>query len=64
MRSHYLYPKVSNRDSIEEWELKGHKSVWDLARERVKEILKVKGDTCISDEADKEIRKQFKIYLE
>ena len=63
MRSDYLYPKISNRDSIEEWELKGQKSVWDLARERVEEILKVKGHSCISDEADKEIKKQFKIYL-
>ena len=64
MRSDYLYPKVSNRDSIEEWELKGQKSVWDLARKRVKEILKVKGDACISDKVDKEIKKQFKIYLD
>ena len=63
MRSDYLYPKISNRDSIEEWELKGQKSVWDLARERVEEILKVNGHSCISDEADKEIKKQFKIYL-
>ena len=45
-------------------ELKGQKSVWDLARERAKEILKAKGDTCISDAADEEIKKQFKIYLD
>ncbi|MFC1986331.1 trimethylamine methyltransferase family protein, partial [Chloroflexota bacterium] len=39
MRSEHYQPSVSDRDSREDWEIKGGKSTWERAAERVKELL-------------------------
>ena len=63
MRSDYLYPQISNRDSIEKWESEGKKSVYDLAKLRVKEILSTDDSNYISKDADEKIRALFEIHL-
>ena len=63
MRSDYLYPQISNRDSIEKWESEGKKSVYDIAKLRVKEILSTDDSNYISKDADKKIRALFEIHL-
>lgn len=64
MRSDYLYPQISNRDSIEQWEHEGKKSIWDVARNKAIEILNEETESCIPECADKKIRKCFDIYLD
>ena len=63
MRSDYLYPQISNRDSIEKWESEGKKSVYDIAKLRVKEILSTDDSNYISKDADEKIRALFEIHL-
>ncbi len=63
MQSEYLYPDLSDRDSPNVWEQNGKPVLLDKAIARKNEILEGHYPKHISDEIDRELRKDFPIAL-
>ena len=63
METDYVYPRLGDRSSPEEWEERGSKDIWQMARARVKEILHEHYPNHVDSEADKHIRNKFNILL-
>ena len=57
-KEHY-FPKISDRDARKEWEQAGSKDLWDVARDKVKEILR----THEPEPLDKDVEKQLAEYV-
>jgi trimethylamine--corrinoid protein Co-methyltransferase len=64
MQTEYLYPGLSDRRTPGEWEAGGRESIYELAHERVKQVLSGYYPELISREADDRIRERFPIRLE
>ena len=63
METDFLYPELSNRDSIETWSNTGKHDVLKLANAKVKEVLANYKPCHVEREKEKEIRSKFKILL-
>jgi trimethylamine--corrinoid protein Co-methyltransferase len=63
MRTEYLYPEVGDRRTVGDWEEAGSPTVYELAHEKVREILSSHYPTCIGSAADSAIRDAFPIQL-
>ena len=63
MQTEYLYPEVGDRRSASDWNESGNQTVYELAHERVKEILSGHYPEYIDPKADLAIRDQFPIQL-
>jgi trimethylamine--corrinoid protein Co-methyltransferase len=63
MQTEYLYPEVGDRRTPNEWEASGSESVYQLAHEKVKEILSTHYPAYVDPGVDKAIRDRFPIKL-
>ena len=63
MQTEYLYPEVGDRRTAGDWEEAGSPTVYELAHERVKEILSSHYPNYIDSKADAAIRDEFPIKL-
>ena len=64
MKSEYLYPDLSDRRSITEWQGDGARDMRSRARQRVREVLASHYPSHISEQDDARIRARFDIRLE
>jgi trimethylamine--corrinoid protein Co-methyltransferase len=63
METEFVYPKLGDRSSTDQWEAGGGRDIRDRARERVREILSTHYPTYIEPAVDAEIRRRFPIQL-
>jgi trimethylamine--corrinoid protein Co-methyltransferase len=63
MQTEYLYPEVGDRRSTGDWEETGSRDIYQLAHERVKEMLADHYPEYIDPKADARIRERFPIKL-
>jgi trimethylamine--corrinoid protein Co-methyltransferase len=64
MKSDFLYPKVSDRTSVDEWTMAGRVDISQKATIKAKEILKDYFPNHIKPDFIKEIRNNFEIKIE
>jgi trimethylamine--corrinoid protein Co-methyltransferase len=63
METEFVYPKLGDRTSTDEWEAGGGRDIRDRARERVREILSSHYPVYVEPHIDEEIRRRFPIVL-
>ena len=63
MQKEYLYPKLSDRSTPDEWADSGRPELREKARERARDILDNHFPETINAETDKKIRERFNIDL-
>ncbi|MEM7208920.1 MAG: trimethylamine methyltransferase family protein [Pseudomonadota bacterium] len=63
MQKEYLYPKLSDRSTPDEWALNGKPTMRENAKQRVREILNNHFPATINAATDQKIRERFKIDL-
>jgi len=63
METEFVYPKLGDRTSTDEWEASGGRDIRDRARVRVREILASHYPIYIEPQVDAEIRRRFPIVL-
>lgn len=63
MQSEFLYPEVSDRQTLSVWSSSGRPSACDHARVRVREILSAHYPVLVDDALDAAIRARFPIRL-
>jgi trimethylamine---corrinoid protein Co-methyltransferase len=63
MQTEYLYPEVGDRRTAGEWQTGGQETVYDLAHERVKQLLSTHYPDYIPPAIDAKIREKFPIKL-
>ena len=62
MNSDFLYPKIGDRRSIEEWQKDGGLSIWDRANEHVRAILNAPQVTLIDPLLAANIEARFGLH--
>jgi len=63
MKTEYVYPELSDRQSVADWLDSGGSHIWDRACQQVSNILTETQATHLSTSADKKIRDSFAIKL-
>ncbi len=63
MNSEYLYPKLMDRSSRDDWEASGEHDLREMAIEQAKDLLINHWPKIFSDELDNDLRKHFNILL-
>ena len=63
MTSEYLYPKLLDRDSRDDWEQKGGQDLREAARTRARQILAEHWPQALPAEIDRALRRHFRILL-
>lgn len=63
MKTEYVYPELSDRQSVADWLDGGSTQIWDRARQQVAKILSDSPPTHLSSNADARIREAFAIKL-
>lgn len=63
MQRDYLYPTLSDRDSIDAWQESGASDIWERAKENARTILDSHHPDYIDPAADAKIRERFDIHL-
>ncbi|MDX1655655.1 MAG: trimethylamine methyltransferase family protein [Candidatus Competibacteraceae bacterium] len=63
MKSEYLYPRVMDRDSRENWQLQGGRDARERAREIARQVLAEHWPRPIPGVLDRELRRYFPIRL-
>ena len=63
METEFVYPKLGDRSSTDQWEAGGGRDIRDRARERVREILRQHYPVHIDPAVDEEIRRRYPIVL-
>jgi trimethylamine--corrinoid protein Co-methyltransferase len=63
MNSEYLYPRLMDRDTRDDWEGKGAKDIREAARETAGRILTEHWPEVIPADLDAELRRRFNILL-
>ena len=63
MQSDFVYPDISDRRTIDEWEADGAPDIRQVAIERTRQMLREHHPGHFSDDLDREIRKRFDIRL-
>ena len=63
MNSEYLYPALLDRDSRDDWEMKGARDIREAARERARKVLAEHWPQAIPADQEAEIRQRFEILL-
>ena len=59
----YLYPKLLDRDSRDDWESKGGRDIREAARDHARKVLAEHWPEVIPADLDDEIRRRFEILL-
>jgi len=62
MTSEYVYPVLGDRQSVSDWEDAGHLSIWDRAKDRVRDLL-IEAPSHLPPERECAIRERFDIRL-
>ncbi len=62
MTSEYVYPVLGDRKSVSDWEDAGHLSIWDRARDLVRDLL-IEVPSHLPTERERAIRERFDIRL-
>ncbi len=63
METEFLYPKLADRTSQDEWQDAGSADILEAARARVHELLSTHYPAYIDPATDAEIRERFEVYL-
>ncbi len=63
MKTEYVYPVLGDRKSVADWEDAGHLSIWDRARDRVREIM-AEDPNHLPEDRERAIRERFDIRLQ
>ena len=63
MKSEYVYPELGDRRSVADWRDAGSPSIWQRARQRVREIDGTEPGGHLSAAAERRIRAAFDIHL-
>jgi trimethylamine--corrinoid protein Co-methyltransferase len=63
MNSEYLYPRLMNRDSRDDWEAKGGQDIREAARDHARRVLAEHWPQVIAPKLDAELRRRFNILL-
>ena len=63
MNSEYVYPKVFDRQSRDDWDDRGGLDIREVARAEAQRILDTHYPRPIPDDLDRDIRKAFDIRL-
>ncbi len=63
MQSDFVYPKIGDRRSIDEWEADGARDIRSVAIERTRQILEQHHPRHLSAELDRVLRERFDIRL-
>ena len=61
MERDYFYPQLADRNEPRTWAQEGARTAWDVAADRVADILDAPDVPYLSDEQDAEIRREFNI---
>lgn len=64
MQTEYLYPEIGDRRSASDWDDGGRHTIYEVAHERVNEILSGHYPDYIDPKVDAAIRDQFPIHLD
>ncbi len=64
MKSDYVYPRLADRQAVEDWLEEGRRSIWDRAVQRVEEILAADPPSHLPRDAEAAIRAALPIHLE
>jgi trimethylamine--corrinoid protein Co-methyltransferase len=63
MKSQFLYPRIADRTSPDDWERTGGSDIRDRARERTRELLSAHYPDYIEPQIDQKVRERFPIRL-
>ncbi len=63
MKSEYVYPRLGDRQSVDDWIDAGSQSIWDRANKSVESILRDDSPGHLSKQVNQKIRDQFEIKL-
>jgi trimethylamine--corrinoid protein Co-methyltransferase len=63
MQSDFVYPQISDRRFIDDWEEDGARDIRDVALHRTREILQSYYPNHISEDLDVRLREKFDIRL-
>jgi trimethylamine--corrinoid protein Co-methyltransferase len=63
MQTEYLYPDLGDRRTANDWASGGRQNIYDLAHERVQEILSSHYPEYIEPKVEAAIRSEFPIHL-
>ncbi len=63
MQTEYLYPEVGDRRTASEWEEAGSQTIYQVAHEKVRDILSTHYPDYIEPGVDAAIRERFPIQL-
>ncbi|MEM7224342.1 MAG: trimethylamine methyltransferase family protein [Pseudomonadota bacterium] len=63
MKTEYVYPRLGDRSSVDEWLEAGKLSIWQRAQDRVAKILAAEPPDHITPATDRAIRERFPIKL-
>jgi trimethylamine--corrinoid protein Co-methyltransferase len=64
METEYLYPEIGDRRTAGDWLEEGRQTIYDLAHDKVKELLSGYYPNYIDPKADAKIRENFPIKLD
>lgn len=64
MKTDYVYPRLADRQGVEDWINAGRLTIWDRAEERVAEILSREEPSHLSRAAEEKIRRALPIRLD
>jgi trimethylamine--corrinoid protein Co-methyltransferase len=64
MQRDYFYPPLADRASPTVWAEQGAKDIWQIAREKVRDILAMPDPGYLEATADKAIRAKHRILLD
>ena len=64
MKTEYVYPRLGDRQSVNDWIDAGRRSIWDRARDDVAKILASDGPGHLGRREDRAIRERFPIRLQ
>ena len=63
MKTEYVYPNLSDRKGLEDWQTEGSLTIWDRAKVRVKEILAEPCASHLPIDIEQRIRQKMPIKL-
>ena len=63
MKTEYVYPRIADRQSVNEWEDAGAQTIWDRARSRSMEVLAGPPPEHLSRRSEQKIRDALPIRL-
>jgi trimethylamine--corrinoid protein Co-methyltransferase len=63
MNSEYLYPRLLDRDTRDDWERKGARDIREAARDHARRVLAEHWPEVIPEDLDNDIRRHFDILL-